>query len=109
MRYKRIGRDAPSHNAAYSVFTLVIVVVEGRNEHLQRCIGIHDRGRNSIDDSFEQWLKVDSIVIRVIHCHTVTSDSIEYGRIEVRVSCCQFQEQILSPFEYLVNARITTV
>ena len=45
----------------------------------------------------------------MIHCHAVTSNGIQDRKIEVSIGRCQFQEKVLSPFEYLVDACVATV
>src|SRR5574337_286673 len=101
MCYERIWPDSTPHNSANGIFPFIVVIVQSCYKHLQWRIWINNWCRNCMNDGFEQWLKIDSFVIRMIHGHAVTTDCIKNREFQMRVRSCKLQEEILRPLEYL--------
>src|SRR5579859_481579 len=109
MRYKGVWCDTPSYDAAYGIFSFIVIVVQRGNQYLQRSLDIHQWSRNGIHNCLEQWLETHALVIWMIHSHPITPNSIEDREIEVSIGSSQFKEEILGPFMNLLDACVAPI
>src|SRR5437667_2837753 len=109
MSHKRVRGNASTHNAADRILAFVVIVIECRNQHLQRCPSVYGGGRDGIDDGLEEWFKVTSLVIGMVHGDPIAPDCVKNWKIEMGIGRGQFQEQVLRPFHYLLDAGITAI
>src|SRR6202022_3897208 len=109
MSHKSVRRDPAPHNAANSVLPFVVIIVERRDQHLQRGISVYQRSGNGVDDGLKEWLQAHTLVIWMIQGYTIPCDSVEDGKIEMGIGCSQFKEKVLCPFVSLLDACVAAV
>ena len=101
--------DGTANYAADNDTAYIIIIIQGINQHLQRCVNVNVRSRNVFQNYFEQRLQRIAFLIHGQLGNTVTGGSQNNRELQLIFICIQFNEQVQNFINNLINTLVRTV
>ncbi len=83
--HRRAEADGAAGDAADAEAAEVVVVVDGRDQHLERRFGVAGRRRYGLEDGVEQRLQGGALVLEVAHGDALRGDGEQGREVELLV------------------------
>ena len=99
---------APLHTAHRNP-AHILVIIDGGNQQLQRCIRIPLRGGNIVDNGLKQGGQVGAGLIRTVGSGTLTAGAEDGRRVELLIGGVQLQQQLQHFVHHFMNPGIGLV
>ena len=101
--------DGTANYTAYNDTAYIIIIVQGVNQHLQRCINVNIRSRNVFQNYFEQRLQRIAFLVHGQFGNTVTGGSQNNRELQLIFICIQLNEQVQNFVNNFINTLVRAV
>ena len=87
----------------------VVGIVQIRNQHLERHVGIVGRSRQFVDDGFKKRGQILALVIRIVHRHAVSAHCVQHRKIQLFIVGAEVDEEIVNFIENFLDAGVLAI
>ena len=100
---------AAMHDAAHSQAPQIVRIVQIRNQHLERFVGIESRAGNFIKDGLEKWPEILALAARLLHGHAIAANGVKHGELKLILVCAKIDKKIVNLVKHFLRAGVPAV
>ena len=107
--HRLVGAHRAVQAAAHGEAAEVFGVVEVRNQHLERFLGIVGRAGDHFKDGFEEGGEVHAGGVQFAHGHGVAADGVEHREFKLFFRGVEIDEQVVDFVQHFLRAGVLAV